>query len=36
MRMSDPQFTQLLVEARIEALRGGRPPRRGRRVVRGN
>jgi hypothetical protein len=36
MRMSDPTFTHVLVDARLEALRGGRPPRRSRRVVRGN
>jgi len=36
MRISDPYVTHVLVDARIEALRGGRPPRRSRRVVRGN
>jgi hypothetical protein len=36
MRISDPNFTHVLVDARIETLRGGRPPRRGRRVVRSN
>jgi hypothetical protein len=36
MRIADPQFGKMLVEARLEALRGGRPLRRGRRVVRSN
>ena len=31
MRLSDPTFTKVFVEARLEALRGGRPLRRGRR-----
>jgi hypothetical protein len=36
MRLSDPGFQKLYVSARIEALRGGRPLRRGRRLVRSN
>jgi hypothetical protein len=37
MRLSDPQFNNLLVAARLEALRGGRPlPRAARRVPRRN
>jgi hypothetical protein len=36
MRLSDPGFTKFYVEARLEALRGGRPKRRGRHVVRSN
>jgi hypothetical protein len=36
MRLSDPAFTKMYVQARLEALRGGRPIRRGRRVIRSN
>lgn len=36
MRLSDPGFTKLYIEARIEALRGGRPKRRDRHVARPN
>jgi hypothetical protein len=36
MRLSDPAFEKYYVEAKLEALRGGRPLRRGRRVVRSN
>jgi len=36
MRLSDPTFARIYVDARLEALRGGRPVRRGRRVVRSN
>jgi hypothetical protein len=35
-RLSDPVFAKLYVDARIQTLRGGRPLRRGRRVVRPN
>ena len=36
MRLSDPGFSKLYIEARLEALRGGRPIRRGRHVARPN
>jgi hypothetical protein len=36
MRLSDPGFEKLYISARIEALRGGRPLRPRRRLVRGN
>jgi hypothetical protein len=36
MRLSDPGFQKMYVQARIEALRGGRPLRYGRRVARPN
>jgi hypothetical protein len=36
MRLSDPGFEKLYIAARIEALRGGRPLRRDRRVARPN
>jgi len=36
MRLSDPGFSKIYVEARLEALRGGRPKRRGRHVARPN
>jgi len=36
MRLSDSGFQKFYVQARIEALRGGRPLPRGRRVPRTN
>ena len=36
MPLSDPVFTKLSIDARIATLRGGRPLRYGRRVVRPN
>ena len=36
MRISDPAFEKYYVQARLEALRGGKPLRRGRRVARPN
>jgi hypothetical protein len=36
MRPTDPQFTNILIAARLEALRGGRPLRSKPRVPRAN
>jgi hypothetical protein len=36
MRLSDPVFAKIYVDARLDALRGGRPFRYSRRVVRPN
>jgi hypothetical protein len=36
MRLSDPQFTKIMLEARIATLRGGRPVRDGRHTARQN
>jgi len=36
MRLSDPGFEKYYVQARLEALRGGKPLRRGRRPIRAN
>jgi hypothetical protein len=36
MRISDPAFEKYYVQARLEALRGGKPLRRRRRIPRPN
>jgi hypothetical protein len=36
MRLSDPGFTKIYIESRLETLRGGRPKRRDRHVARQN
>ena len=36
MRLSDPSFEKYYVQARLEALRGGKPLPRGRKVPRAN
>ena len=36
MRLSDPGFEKFYVQAKLEALRGGRPLPRNRRVARSN
>ena len=36
MRLSDPGFTKLYIEARLETLRGGRAKRRIRHLARQN
>jgi len=36
MRLSDPGFTKIYIDSRLEVLRGGRPKRHGRHVARPN